>query len=294
MACAAGPEGCHRRGEDGQRQDSRLPVAWLHQGQARGDEGRGVRLRSQEGPGHARLRAHARALPADLRGERSLRQARGDHHRLRLRRRAAAAADPRALERAALRRGHAGTPERLPQGRLAEDRELLLPCPRRGRPHAGHGLRATDPQHHPADPPDEADPAVHRDLAARGALAGQRVPPEADPRADGYRGRPHREQGHRAARHLLPDRAGEGADSDAAPRAALRSIRRGRQVPDLLRDEAVLRGACERPHALPRRPRGANPRRHGAEREDKRAGLVQVGEISYHGGHRRRGPRHRR
>mmetsp|Transcript_63338 Transcript_63338/g.196524 ORF Transcript_63338/g.196524 Transcript_63338/m.196524 type:complete len:225 (+) Transcript_63338:149-823(+) len=194
VARADGGQGRHRGGEDRQRQDARVPAAGLHQGQAGGDEGR-LQLRPHPRPRDAGHGAHARALPADLRGERPLRQAGFHHHGLRLRRRAEARAAAGARGRPALRRGDARPVERLPQGRLLQARPVPLPRAGRGRPHAGHGLPAPDQDAHPGHPAPAPDHDVQRHVAARGAASCSGVLAEPCLHPD-WLARGHCQQGH--------------------------------------------------------------------------------------------------
>ena len=89
---------------------------------------------------------------------------------------------------------------RLPGFRQDEPAPRHVPRLRRGRPHAGHGLRAANPQGREPDPARPPDAVLECHVAARGADHRARVPERRDPRAAHRQHGAARQQGHHTVR----------------------------------------------------------------------------------------------
>mmetsp|Transcript_99270 Transcript_99270/g.281118 ORF Transcript_99270/g.281118 Transcript_99270/m.281118 type:complete len:266 (+) Transcript_99270:273-1070(+) len=157
----------HRHRQERQRQDAGVPRARFR---ARAAERRG----RAAGAHGARACPDARAGAADPNGGAEVRAL--ERHPLLRRHRRGAEGRAAGVAQARLprHRGHAGQAQRVPraEARLARPGELR--GARRGGPHAGHGLRAPDPQDSRGLPPGRRapDPALQRHLAEGRAPAG--------------------------------------------------------------------------------------------------------------------------
>mmetsp|Transcript_29727 Transcript_29727/g.102389 ORF Transcript_29727/g.102389 Transcript_29727/m.102389 type:complete len:272 (+) Transcript_29727:593-1408(+) len=160
-----------------------------------------------------------------------------------------------------------------PRPRLVE--RGPLPRPRRGGPHARHGLRAPNPQGRGQVPRRPPDAVLHRDVAARGAQAGVGV--SGQPRRDLRRrhfGRFKSQQGRDAKRvrhgrprhvHEGPPLSGRGPPRDAGQR---RDVRRPVPHHHLLQRQAPVRHAGAAAAAAGRHALRGHARRQGPDAAD--------------------------
>mmetsp|Transcript_6901 Transcript_6901/g.24343 ORF Transcript_6901/g.24343 Transcript_6901/m.24343 type:complete len:245 (+) Transcript_6901:461-1195(+) len=223
--------------------------------------------------------ADARAGGTDLRRGEQVRRLCQVQSRGRLRRRRKGRSDLRAAPRLRAYCRHAGPHlRRLGRRRLRLLRrrgQNLHACPRRGGPHARHGLRAPNPQGRGQVPRRPPDAVLHRDVAARGAQAGVGV--SGQPRRDLRRrhfGRFKSQQGRDAKRvrhgrprhvHEGPPLSGRGPPRDAGQR---RDVRRPVPHHHLLQRQAPVRHAGAAAAAAGRHALRGHARRQGPDAAD--------------------------
>jgi len=200
--------GHDRHRQDGLRQDPRV------HGPRRAAHPRSAGTAHGRRPHRAGARPDARACVPDRGGEPEGLRPLPPPRDVRVRRRTEARADARPpLRRARVRRvpGAPAGPHRVARD---EHAPRDVPRPGRGGPHAGHGLRAADPQDRRADPPAgrPADADVLGDVAGGGAPAGAELHEGPRARARRQLG-PPREHRRAPARRHLRKRTREGPEA---------------------------------------------------------------------------------
>mmetsp|Transcript_109613 Transcript_109613/g.320813 ORF Transcript_109613/g.320813 Transcript_109613/m.320813 type:complete len:226 (+) Transcript_109613:545-1222(+) len=155
-------------GQDRRREDSGLPPA-VPDARRLAAAGRAGRWARRPGPGaDPRARAPDTDGVLPLRGSAGCRRGRAVRGRGAERAAEGAQAGPGRLHR------DAWPPHRLPRVRRREPQGRLLPCRRRGRPHAGHGFRTAATEHRLEDPAESANADVVCHLASGDPTSGTR------------------------------------------------------------------------------------------------------------------------